>query len=39
MILAHGARSDIPNGDGVTAAEIMRRKKDPDFRRIAEQLA
>ena len=39
MLIRHGARGDIPGPDGQTAAEIMRRKKDPDFRRMAEQFA
>ncbi|HEY5009128.1 MAG TPA: ankyrin repeat domain-containing protein [Caulobacteraceae bacterium] len=39
MLIAHGARGDIPDKAGVTAAEIMRRKRDPDFQRMAEQLA
>jgi ankyrin repeat protein len=38
MLIAHGARGDIKNKDGVTAAEIMRKKRDPEFRRMAEQL-
>jgi hypothetical protein len=29
------ARSDLPNNDGVTAAEIMLRKRDPRFRALA----
>lgn len=35
----HGARGDIPDADGRTVAEILRRKKDPQFHRIAEKLA
>lgn len=38
MLIAHGARGDIRNNDGVTAAEIMRKKKDPQFRKMADQL-
>lgn len=38
MLIRHGARGDIPGPDGKTAAEIMRRKKDPDFHRLAERL-
>ena len=34
-----GARGDIPDGDGRTAADIMRRKRDPEFHRIADELA
>ena len=29
MLIAHGARGDIKNQDGVTAAELMRKKRDP----------
>ena len=35
----HGARGDIRDADGRTAAEIMRRKKDPAFHRLADRLA
>ncbi|MGH7924786.1 MAG: ankyrin repeat domain-containing protein [Candidatus Binatus sp.] len=38
MLLRHGARGDIKNKDGVTAAEIMRQKKDSQFRAMADQL-
>ena len=38
MLVAHGARGDIPNADGVTAIDIMRKKRDPDFRALAEEL-
>jgi uncharacterized protein len=38
MLIAHGARDDIENKDGVTAAELMRKKKDPQFQKMAEQL-
>jgi hypothetical protein len=31
----YGARFDLPNNDGVTAAEIMLRKRDPRFRALA----
>ena len=34
----HGAAGDIPGPDGKTAAEIMRRKRDPDFHVLADQL-
>ena len=34
-----GARGDIADADGRTAAGIMRRKKDPEFHRIADELA
>jgi uncharacterized protein len=39
MLLRRGARGDIPGPDGQTAIEILRRKRDPDFRRMAEELA
>jgi len=38
MIVAHGARGDIANAKGVTAAEIMSRKRDPEFREMAAKL-
>jgi ankyrin repeat protein len=38
MLIAHGARGDIPDAKGVTAAQILRKKRDPDFRRMADQL-
>jgi ankyrin repeat protein len=38
MLIAHGVRGDIKNHDGITAAELMRKKKDPQFRRMADQL-
>jgi ankyrin repeat protein len=38
LFVTHGARGDVPDGDGRTAAEIMRRKKDPRLRRIAGML-
>jgi uncharacterized protein len=38
MVVSYGARGDIPNKDGVTAADIMRRKKDPAFRALAGKL-
>jgi hypothetical protein len=34
----YGARADIPDADGMTAAPIMARKKDDRFRRLAEKL-
>ena len=37
MLLKHGARGDIPDGDGQTAAAIMKRKKDHSFRKMAEK--
>jgi ankyrin repeat protein len=38
MIVAHGARGDIKNKDGETAAELMLKKKDPAIRAMAAQL-
>ena len=35
LIARYGARFDVPDKDGVTAAEIMRRKRDPRFRGLA----
>jgi uncharacterized protein len=37
-LIEHGARGDLPNRDGVTAAQIMSRKRSPGFRRMAEGL-
>ncbi len=37
MLLVHGASVDIAGADGMTAAQIMSRKRDPAFRRLAEQ--
>ena len=39
MLIRRGARGDIPGPDGKTAIDIMRRKKDPAFRRMADALA
>ena len=36
---AHGARGDIPGGDGRTAAAILSRKRGPAFRAVGAQLA
>jgi len=38
MVISHGARIDIPNRDGITAADIMRRKKDPAIRAMVEKI-
>jgi uncharacterized protein len=37
MLMKYGARGDIPDGKGDTAGEIMSRKKDADFKRMAAQ--
>ena len=34
----YGARGDIPDGKGKTASEILRRKRDPAFRALADEL-
>lgn len=39
MLLADGARGDIGSARGITAIDLLSRKKDPAFRRMAEQLA
>lgn len=38
MFILSGARGDIPNKAGETAAALMRRKRDPDFHAMADQL-
>jgi hypothetical protein len=38
MLIAHGARGDLRNSQGVCAAELMHKKRDGDFRKMAEQL-
>jgi ankyrin repeat protein len=38
-LIKHGARGDLPNKDGVTAGEIMRRKRAPAFQKLATQLS
>jgi hypothetical protein len=39
LFARHGARGDIPDAKGQTAAMILRRKRDPDFRALADDLA
>lgn len=39
MFVRHGARGDIPDRDGDTAAGLLRRKRDPAYREIAARLA
>ena len=39
MVIAHGARGDIPDAAGNTAVDILRRKRDPELRALAEVLA
>jgi ankyrin repeat protein len=36
-LLRHGARGDLKNDKGETAAEVMSRKRDPDFKAMATQ--
>ena len=38
MLIAHGARGDLRDTRGVCAADLMRKKRDSDFRKMAEQL-
>ena len=39
LFARHGARGDIPDPEGRTAAELLRRKRDPAHREVAEALA
>ena len=39
MFVEHGARGDIPDRDGRTAAAILSRKRDPAFHAVASRLA
>ncbi len=39
MLIARGARVDIADSSGATAAQIMARKRDPEFRRLTEQVS
>jgi ankyrin repeat protein len=39
MFARHGARGDIADPDGRTAIDILRRKKDPAWRAVADRLA
>lgn len=38
MLMRFGPRGDLPNGKGETAAAIMARKRDPEFKRMAQML-
>jgi len=38
LFVRHGARADIPGADGRTAIDILRRKKDPTCRALADRL-
>ncbi|MEM7020066.1 MAG: ankyrin repeat domain-containing protein [Pseudomonadota bacterium] len=38
MFLKHKARGDIPNAEGKTAIDLMRRKRDSEYHEIAAQL-
>ena len=35
MVIGYGARLDIPDGEGRTAADILKRKKDPAYRPLS----
>jgi hypothetical protein len=37
--MKYGPRGDMKDADGKTASETMSRKRDPEFRRMAEDLA
>jgi hypothetical protein len=39
LLAKHGARGDLPGLDGKRAIEIMARKKDERFRKLARKLA
>ena len=39
LFARHGARGDIADAKGQTAVAILRRKRDPAFRALADQLA
>ncbi|MGA0603938.1 ankyrin repeat domain-containing protein [Caulobacter sp. KR2-114] len=39
MLARHGARGDIPDAEGRTAADLLRRKRDPELKALAERLA
>jgi uncharacterized protein len=38
MVLRYGARGDVKNASGETAAEIMSRKRDPEFKSMSKDL-
>jgi hypothetical protein len=38
LFARHGARGDIPDAEGRTAVEILRRKRDPAYRAVADAL-
>ena len=38
MVVRHGARGDIPDKKGVTAIDLLRRKRDPGLRKLADAL-
>jgi ankyrin repeat protein len=39
MLLGYGARVDLKDANGITAAEILSRKRDPDMRKMSAQTA
>lgn len=38
MLVKHGARGDLPNERGVTAIQVLRRKRDPAFRALLDEI-
>ncbi len=38
MFVRAGARGDIPDAEGRTAIDLLRRKRDPAYRAIADRL-
>ena len=38
MVVQHGAKADLANDEGVTAGQILSRKRSPSFKRIAREL-
>lgn len=39
MVIRHGARGDIPDAKGETAAQLLARKRDPEYAKLAAELA
>jgi hypothetical protein len=39
MVVRHGARGDVPDKKGVTVIDLLSRKRDPAYRKLAEALA
>lgn len=38
MLVRHGARGDLPDETGVTAIDVLRRKRDPAFRALLDEI-